>query len=72
MTSNYVQITLKVPKKHYEIVKKVAKILESDPNTVFQRTLNHALKTNSLGHVLESMLGEKYRDVFSNNHNLEL
>ncbi len=72
MTSKYVSIRMKVPKKHYEIIEKVATVLECSPETVFQKALNHALKTNTLGHVVESMLGDKYRDVFNNQHDLEL
>ena len=68
----YVKVTLTVPKRHYEVVKKVAKFFECSPETVFQKGLNHALKTNTLGHVVESMHGEKYRDVFNNQHNLDL
>jgi len=72
MASKYVSIRMKVPRKHYEIIEKVAVVLECSPQTVFQKALNHALKTNTLGHVVESMLGEKYRDVFNNQHDLEL
>ena len=72
MASKYVSIRLKVPRRHYEIIAKVAALLECRPEIVFQKTLNHSLKTNILGHVVESMLGEKYRDVFSNLHDLEL
>jgi hypothetical protein len=72
MVSKYVSIRMKVPRKHYEIIEKVAAVLECSPQTVFQMALNHALKTNTLGHVVESMLGEKYRDVFNNQHDLTL
>ena len=72
MVSKYVSIRMKVPRKHYEVIEKVATVLDCSPQTVFQKTLNHALKTNTLGHVVESMLGEKYRDVFNNQHDLDL
>jgi hypothetical protein len=72
MTSKYVSIRMKVPKRHYEIVEKVATVLDCSPETVFQRALNHALLTNTLGHVVESMLGEKYRTIFNNHHDLNL
>jgi hypothetical protein len=72
MTSKRVKITVSVPRSHYKVVKKVAKLLECTPETVFQKALNHALKTNTLGHVVESMLGEKYRNVFNNQHDLTL
>jgi hypothetical protein len=71
----YVSVKLKVPQKHFEVVEKVAALLECEPDLVFQRSLNHALKSGTLGHVLESMLCEKYRDVFndsSNGHDLTL
>jgi len=71
MTSKHVKITITVPRSHYKVVKKVAKLLECSPETVFQKALNHALKSNTLGHVVESMLGEKYHDVFNNQHNLD-
>lgn len=74
-SSNYVNIRLKVPKKHYAIIAKIAELLECKPDVVFQKSLNHALKTGTLGHVLESMLNEKYRDVFNcsnNQHDLTL
>jgi hypothetical protein len=63
---------MKVPRRHYEIIEKVSAILECTPETVFQKSLNHALKSNTLGHVVESMLGDKYRDVFNNQHDLDL
>jgi len=72
MPSSYVDITIKVPKRHYKVIQKVAKILNCSPETVFQKALNHALKSNTLGHVVETMLGEKYHDVFNNDHNLDL
>lgn len=72
MPSSYVEIRLTVPRRHYRIVSRVAKLLGCNPETVFQRALNHALLSNTLGHVVESMLGEKYRDLFSNRHDLEL
>jgi len=72
MTSKYVSIKMKVPKSYYKIIEKVAALLECSPQTVFQKSLNHALKTNTLGHVVESMLGEKYSDVFNNHHDLDL
>lgn len=70
--SKYVSIRVKVPKRHYEIIEKVASFLECSPETVFQKALNHALKSNTLGHVVESMLGDKYHDVFNNQHDLDL
>lgn len=72
MASKHVKIILTVPRDHYKVIKKVAKLLECSPETVFQKSLNHALKSNTLGHVVESMLGEKYGDVFKNRHNLDL
>jgi len=71
-TSKMVKISLNVPSRHYDVIKEVANMLHCTPEAVFQRALNHALKGNTLGHVVESMLGEKYRDVFNNNHNLDL
>ena len=71
----YVNVKLEVPFKHYQIIEKVAGVLECKPDLVFQRSLNHALKSGTLGHVLESMLNEKYRDVFNsprNTHDLTL
>jgi len=65
----YVSVKLQVPQKHFEVVEKVAKMLEVRPDIVFQRSLNHSLKSGTLGHVLESMLNEKYRDVFSSTRN---
>ena len=72
MPSRYVDITFKVPKRHYRVVRKVAQLLECTPDEVFQKALNHALKSNTLGHVVETMLGEKYHDVFNSNHDLDL
>ena len=72
MNSKYVNIRMRVPRRHYEIIEKVAALLECSPETVFQNSLNHALKTNTLGHVVESMLGKKYSDVFNNQHDLDL
>lgn len=72
MEESYVEIVVKVPMSHYKIIEKVSKTLECPPELVFQRALNHALKTNTLGHVVESMLGEKYHDVFNQQHNLDL
>jgi hypothetical protein len=71
----YVNIKIQVPQTHYEVVEKVATLLEVKPDLVFQRSLNHALKSGTLGHVLESMLNEKYRDTFNsprNTHDLTL
>ena len=71
----YVSVKLQVSEKHYEVIEKVAMLLECKPDVVFQKSLNHALKTGTLGHVLESMLCEKYRDVFNstrNEHDLTL
>ena len=73
--SKYINIKIQVPERHYQIVEKVANMLECKPDLVFQRSLNHALKTGTLGHVLESMLNEKYRDAFNsprNTHDLTL
>jgi hypothetical protein len=72
LVSKYVTIRIKVPRKHYEVIQKVSALLECAPETVFQKSLNHALKTNTLGHVVETMLGDKYRDVFNNQHDLDL
>lgn len=71
-TSRMVRISLDVPSRHYDVVKEVANLLQCTPETVLQRAFNHALKGNTLGHVVETMLGEKYHDVFNNNHNLDL
>jgi len=71
-TSKIVKISLDVPLRHYNVIKEVANMLQCTPETIFQKTLNHALKGNTLGHVVESMIGEKYHDVFNNNHNLDL
>jgi hypothetical protein len=74
-TQKYVSVKIQVPIKHFEVVEKVAILLEVKPDLVFQRSLNHALKSGTLGHVLETMLCEKYRDVFNdarNGHNLTL
>jgi|LSQX01.1.fsa_nt_gb hypothetical protein len=74
-SKKYMSIKIQVPKKHYEVVEKVANLLECKPNMVFQRSLNHALKSGTLGHVLESMLNEKYQDTFNsprNTHDLTL
>jgi hypothetical protein len=71
----YVSVKLRIPQKHFEVIEKVAALLECKPDLVLQRSLNHALKSGTLGHVLESMLCEKYRDVFnssSNGHDLTL
>jgi hypothetical protein len=71
----YVNVKIQIPKKHFEVVEKVANLLECTPDTVFQKSLNHALKSGTLGHVLESMLNEKYRDTFNsprNTHDLSL
>ena len=71
----YVNVKLAVPVSHYEVIEKVATILDCKPDLIFQRSLNHALKTGTLGHVLESMLNEKYHDVFNsprNEHDLTL
>ena len=71
----YVNIKIQIPQKHFEIVEKVANLLECKPDVVFQKSLNHALKSGTLGHVLESMLNEKYRDIFNsprNTHDLTL
>jgi len=71
----YKSIKIQVPEKHFEVVKKVSNLLECKPDLVFQRSLNHALKSGTLGHVLESMLNEKYREVFNsprNTHDLTL
>lgn len=72
MESSYVEINIKVPMSHYKIIEKVSKTLECEPELVFQKALNHALKTNTLGHVVESMLGEKYNALFNNQHDLDL
>ena len=74
-SKKYVNIKIQVPERHYEIVEKVANLLDVKPDLVFQRSLNHALKSGTLGHVLESMLNEKYRDAFNsprNTHDLTL
>jgi predicted metallo-beta-lactamase superfamily hydrolase len=71
-TSKTVKISLDVPLRHYNVMKEVGNILQCTPETLFQKALNHALKGNTLGHVVESMIGEKYHDVFNNNHNLDL
>lgn len=71
----YVIVKIQVPQNHFEVVEKVATLLECKPDLVFQRSLNHALKSGTLGHVLESMLNEKYRDTFNstrNQHDLTL
>lgn len=71
----YVNVKLTVPIRHYEVIEKVAAVLDCKPDLVFQRSLNHALKSGTLGHVLESMLNEKYRDIFNsprNEHDLTL
>lgn len=68
-TKKYVSVKLQVPVKHYQVIEKVATLLEVSPDIVFQRSLNHALKSGTLGHVLESMLCEKYRDVFNDQRN---
>lgn len=69
LNKNQKQIKIQVPQAHYEVVEKVAALLECSPDLVFQRSLNHALKSGTLGHVLESMLCEKYRDVFNSPRN---
>jgi len=74
-SKKYVNIKIQVPEKHYEVVEKVANVLECKPDKIFQRSLTHALKSGTLGHVLESMLNEKYRDIFNsprNTHDLTL
>jgi hypothetical protein len=71
----YVSIKLQIPEKHHAVAKKVAQLLECTPEMIFQNSLNHALKTGTLGHVLESMLNMKYKDVFNsprNTHDLTL
>jgi hypothetical protein len=68
----YAEVTLIVPQRYYEVIMKVATFFECNPETIYQKALNHALKTNTLGHVVESMLGEKYRGIFSNHHDLDL
>jgi hypothetical protein len=73
--TKYVSIKIQVPQSHFEVVEKVANLLECPPEIVFQKSLNHALKSGTLGHVLESMLCHKYRDVFNsprNDHDLNL
>jgi hypothetical protein len=75
ISKKYVNIKLQVPNKHYEVIVKVAKLLECRPTAIFQKSLNHALKTGTLGHVLESTLNEKYKSVFNsprNTHDLSL
>jgi hypothetical protein len=75
ITKKYVTIKLQVPEKHHAVIKKVADTLECTPEKVFQNSLNHALKTGTLGHVLESMLNMKYKDIFispRNTHDLTL
>jgi hypothetical protein len=71
----YISVKLEVPVRYYDIIGKVATVLECKPDVIFQKSLNHALKTGTLGHVLESMLNEKYHDVFNsprNEHDLTL
>jgi hypothetical protein len=70
-TCRIIKIPLDVPLRHYNVITQVANMLECSPETILQKALNHALRGNTLGHVVESMLGEKYHDVFNNYHNLE-
>ena len=71
----YVTIEIQVPATHFAVVEKVANLFECKTEAVFQKALNHALKSGTLGHVLESMLNEKYRYAFDsprNTHDLNL
>jgi hypothetical protein len=75
ISKKYVTIKLQVPEKHHEVVEKVAKLLECPTEIVFQKSLNHALKSGTLGHVLEATLNEKYQSAFNskrNTHDLTL
>ena len=71
ITCRIIKVPLDVPLRHYNVIKEVANMLECSPETILQKTLNHALKGNTLGHVVESILGEKYHDVFVNHHDLD-
>ncbi|MCL2643769.1 MAG: hypothetical protein FWD52_09785 [Candidatus Bathyarchaeota archaeon] len=71
----YVTVEIQVPANHFAVVGKVSDLFGCKPDAVFQKALNHALKTGVLGHVLEAMLNEKYRHVFNcpqNTHDLTL
>jgi hypothetical protein len=73
--NTYVTIEIRVPVTHFAVVERVANLFECKTEEVFQKALNHALKSGTLGHVLESMLNEKYKAVFDspkNTHDLTL
>jgi hypothetical protein len=69
INKKYVNIKIQIPTPHYNVAEKVAKLLECKTDLIFQRSLNHALKSGTLGHVLESMLNEKYKTIFNNPRN---